>query len=236
MKPWEMIRDVLMGMLAVVIVWSIVHKGIHLKGPSAVVQANSPEQRIPLKKASVWTRKTETRAKPSVTVTEASTATLPAQSVHRSVIVPVKPRLAKAIPSRVRHAPMGTGAGPALATTPAIPEANPPASEPYTTISEPEARQALKKVGADPDAERVWVQAINDPNLSMEARQNLIEDLNEEGFPDPKNLTAADLPLIESRIALIESPAPDAMDETNAAAFREAYKDLREMYNRITQG
>src|SRR5207248_687416 len=50
------------------------------------------------------------------------------------------------------------------------------------------ARSALGLVGADEDAEEIWVSAINDPNRSSEERKNLIEDLNEDGFPDPKNV------------------------------------------------
>ena len=96
-------------------------------------------------------------------------------------------------------------------------------------------RVALSFVGADADAEEVWLWAINDPNLSANARKNLIEDLNEDGFPDPKNPTEDDLPLIESRIELIEEVAGDAMDEDNYAAFLEAYKDLVIMWLRLTQ-
>lgn len=98
----------------------------------------------------------------------------------------------------------------------------------------PLARQALALVGADPLAELVWVDAINDPDRTPHERQDLIEDLNEDGFPDPKHPTADDLPLIESRLALIEALAPDAMDDVNAAAFAEAYKDLVNMYDRVT--
>jgi hypothetical protein len=61
------------------------------------------------------------------------------------------------------------------------------------------ARVALSFVGADEDAEAYWVQAINDPNLSAHERQDLIEDLNEEGFADPHHPTWEDLPLIVSR-------------------------------------
>src|SRR5262249_38670621 len=97
------------------------------------------------------------------------------------------------------------------------------------------ARQALSFVGADPMAEAVWAQAINDPNLSAHDRKDLIEDLNEDGFPDPKNITQDDLPLIVNRLALIEAMAPDAMDDTNAAAFAEAYKDLANMLTKLSQ-
>jgi hypothetical protein len=97
----------------------------------------------------------------------------------------------------------------------------------------PIARSALSFVGDDPEAESVWLQAINDPNLSANARKDLIEDLNEDGFPDHKNLTLDDLPLIQSRIQLIEQLADDAMDDVNAAAFAEAYKDLVNMRRKV---
>jgi hypothetical protein len=94
----------------------------------------------------------------------------------------------------------------------------------------PIARQALDLVGADPIAEAIWVQAINDPAVSPHDRQDLIEDLNENGFDDPAHPSADDLPLIENRIAIIEELAPLAMDDVNAAAFAEAYKDLINMH------
>ena len=97
------------------------------------------------------------------------------------------------------------------------------------------ARFALGFVGTDPQAEEVWFEAINDPNMPAKARQDLIEDLNEEGFADPRNITRDDLPLILSRIALIEQVGPDAMDEVNARAFAEVYKDLVNMAIRLGQ-
>jgi hypothetical protein len=90
-------------------------------------------------------------------------------------------------------------------------------------------------VGADPKADDVWTQAINGPKLSAEARQNLIEDLNEDGLSDPRNPGPKDLPLIWNRLELIEELAPFAMDKVNADAFQEAYKDLVEMVARLTQ-
>ena len=91
---------------------------------------------------------------------------------------------------------------------------------------DPLARIALAFVGEDPWAEAYWYEAINDPSLPATERQDLIEDLNEDGLPDPKRPTAEDLPLIVSRLTIIEAIAWDAMDEVNAEAFAEAYKDL----------
>lgn len=97
---------------------------------------------------------------------------------------------------------------------------------------EPLARLALSYVGTDANANELYQQAINDPLLTKNHRRNLIEDLNEDGL-DFKNLTERDLPIIENRLALIEKLAPSAMDEANAAAFKEAYKDLQNMRAKI---
>jgi type IV secretory pathway VirB10-like protein len=94
-------------------------------------------------------------------------------------------------------------------------------------------REALAMIGHDPAADEVWIQAINDPSLSASARQNLIEDLNEDGL-SYRNLTMDDLPVIEYRIGLIEDLRPYAMDKVNADAFDEAHKDLVNMANRLT--
>jgi len=90
-------------------------------------------------------------------------------------------------------------------------------------------RVALASVGTNPNAEKIWLYAINNPTLSTSARKNLIEDLNQEGLSNPQNPTPDDLPVIESRIALIDREAPSAMDGVNAAAFQEAFKDLTAM-------
>jgi hypothetical protein len=97
------------------------------------------------------------------------------------------------------------------------------------------ARAALAGVGADPDAERVWMTAINDPAMSDHQRSDLIEDLNEEGFADPAHVTPDELPLVMSRMAIIEQLAPFAMDQVNADAFAEAYKDLNNIAKKLTQ-
>jgi hypothetical protein len=101
---------------------------------------------------------------------------------------------------------------------------------------EPLARVALNYVGLDPQANEFYNRAINDPTLTQDHRRNLIEDLNQDGFPNTKKLTADDLPLIENRISLIEQLAPSALDETNTRAFQEAYKDLLKMRERVLVG
>jgi hypothetical protein len=100
------------------------------------------------------------------------------------------------------------------------------APAPKEPLKDPLAREALAFVGADPEAEAYWYGAINNPDLSAHERQDLIEDLNEDGLSDPKHPSPEDLPLIYNRILLIEEAGADAMDQVNADAFAEAYKDL----------
>ena len=103
-----------------------------------------------------------------------------------------------------------------------------PGKEP---LKDPLAREALALVGLDPGAEEYWYEAINDPSLSANERQDLIEDLNEDGLSDPKHPVAEDLPMILRRMQLIEVSFPYAMDQVNADAFLEAYKDLVNLAN-----
>ncbi|MEI7730712.1 MAG: hypothetical protein WCO56_14155 [Verrucomicrobiota bacterium] len=105
-----------------------------------------------------------------------------------------------------------------------------PVKEP---IKDPMARTALAFVGTDAAAEQYWYEAINDASLPANERKDLIEDLNEDGISDPENPNLDDLPLIVSRLVLIETVAQDAMDKVNADAFAEAYKDLSEMAKRL---
>ena len=121
---------------------------------------------------------------------------------------------------------VGTLAG-TNATAGGVPvQAKPRTSGGKPPPQDPLARIALAFVGEDPWADAYWYEAINDPSLPATERQDLIEDLNEDGLPDPKRPTAEDLPLIVSRLTMIEDIAWDAMDEVNAEAFAEAYKDL----------
>jgi hypothetical protein len=99
---------------------------------------------------------------------------------------------------------------------------------------EPLARLALSYVGADAQANEFYQKAINDLTLTKGHRSNLIEDLNEDGL-NFRNLTARDLPMIENRILLIEQLAPHAADAVNAAAFKEAHKDLINMRERASR-
>ena len=101
-----------------------------------------------------------------------------------------------------------------------------PTSSAKPPLQDPGARDALGLVGMDPTAEDYWISAINDPTLPAAERSELIEDLNEEGLSDPKHPTVDDLPVIVNRLWLIEGLAWDSMDQVNADAFSEAYKDL----------
>ena len=74
--------------------------------------------------------------------------------------------------------------------------------------------------------------AIFDTSLPDGEREDLMEDLNEVGFADPKNLTADDLPLIATRLQLIEQIAPNT-DAFMSEHLAEAYKDLWNMYGKV---
>ena len=98
---------------------------------------------------------------------------------------------------------------------------------------DPEALDALALVGVDPDADEFWMDAIFDTSLPDNERGDLMEDLNEAGFADPKNPTADDLPLILSRLQIIEQIMPEA-DPFMRDHLAEAYKDLGDMYTKVS--
>jgi len=102
-------------------------------------------------------------------------------------------------------------------------------------VKEQRGRVALGMIGRDPEADEVWIRIINDPSVSENARSNLIEDLNEDGFADPDNPTLDELPMIEYRIEIIEDLLPYAMDKVNSDAFKEARKDLVNMVDRLNR-
>jgi hypothetical protein len=95
-------------------------------------------------------------------------------------------------------------------------------------VQDPAARVALSFVGVDPDAEAYWMSAISDPKLPDQEREDLMEDLNEDGLSDPKHPGPEDLPLILNRLAIIEEIAPYA-DPFMQEHLGEAYKDLNNM-------
>ena len=80
--------------------------------------------------------------------------------------------------------------------------------KPEKVVQDPLSRVALSLVGVDLDAEMYWFDAILDPSLPTSERQDLIDDLNEEGLPDPHHPTMDDLPLILRRIEILEALIP----------------------------
>ena len=96
------------------------------------------------------------------------------------------------------------------------------------------ARVALSFVGVDPYAEAYWLEAIYDTNLSDREREDLMEDLNEEGLSNPRQPAPEDFPLIVRRLGIIEEVVPYA-DEFMLVHLGEAYKDLLQLYARGSQ-
>jgi hypothetical protein len=92
-------------------------------------------------------------------------------------------------------------------------------------LQDPLAKVALAMVGADADAEVYWLDAIYDSNLPDPEREDLMEDLNEDGLSDPRHPGPGDLPLIMNRLRLIEQVVPTA-DSFMLTHLWEAYKDL----------
>lgn len=158
----------------------------------------------------------------------------------RTANVPVAP-LAQA-PSTPEMAPPEEPAAPqAQPTLQSLPESKPSSLKPQKTapnqapkpskepLHDPDAREALAMVGLDPQAEQYWLEAIFDSSLPDNEREDLMEDLNEVGFGDPKNLTADDLPLIVNRLQIIQELEPN-LDPFMQEHLGEAYKDLANMY------
>lgn len=141
------------------------------------------------------------------------------------------------LPVAVYEAETSPTVAPTRETTPGIEPAGAPVQNPSgrtnsvspkEPLRDPIAREALSFVGIDPGAEAYWMGAIFDKNLPDEEREDLMEDLNEEGFSDPKHPGPQDLPLILSRIQIIEEVAPYA-DDFMLEHLGEAYKDLNNM-------
>jgi hypothetical protein len=127
-----------------------------------------------------------------------------------------------------------TDAAPAVATTKAAKTNGPAAKAGKQPLQDPLARDALGMVGADPEAEEYWMEAIFDRSLPDQEREDLMEDLNEVGLSDPKNPSPEDLQLIAARIPIIEAVAQDAAGRGDTFMIEhlgEAYKDLIGMLN-----
>ena len=111
-----------------------------------------------------------------------------------------------------------------VSTTPAAKKS----AKPKEPIQDPDARAALGLVGVDPAAEAYWLSAISNPSLPDQEREDLMEDLNEDGLSDPKHPGPEDLPLIVNRLVIIEEIAPTA-DPFMQEHLGEAYKDLKNL-------
>jgi hypothetical protein len=213
-------RSIIVVAFAIVVLCAIVHEMI--PGRQAVQKATSRPTTAERTTRSSRPRSTMRSVEPPVARSPLrlppSTEESPAPSAGTSQPEPTKPE-AQAPGNEQKPALARSTASQAARTK----QATPPAQE---VLQDPVARVALGYVGADPDAEAYWYGAINNPSLSAHERQDLIEDLNEDGLSDPQNPSLEDLPLILNRIELIEAVVWDAMDEVNADAFQEAYKDL----------
>jgi hypothetical protein len=150
-------------------------------------------------------------------------ATIPAPKISEST-----PRVEiPAVESNPPIEPAPTNVQPAANPQKVVTQTAPPANA-NGPLQDPTARAALSLVGADPDAEQYWAEAIFDPSLPDQEREDLMEDLNEDGLSDPQHPGPQDLPLIVNRIRIIEEIAPYA-DDFMLEHLGEADKDLRNM-------
>jgi hypothetical protein len=97
---------------------------------------------------------------------------------------------------------------------------------------DPLAREALALVGVNPEAEKYWYDAVHDTSLPTSERQDLIDDLNEKGLPSPHHPTPADLPLIRSRIDILQHLIATLPSELK---YQEALDDLLQL-ERVANG
>lgn len=156
-------------------------------------------------------------------------------ALARTIVKPTEP------PAEPAHLPAETSARPLEGKTQSLPETTEenvktqkvaqiekakPKKE--KVVQDPLSRVALSLVGVDLDAEMYWFDAIQDPTLPISERQDLIDDLNEEGLPDPKHPTLDDLPLIMSRIEILEALIPFLPD---GFEHKEALDDLWNLYD-----
>ena len=158
-------------------------------------------------------------------VTIAQTANLPTQ-MEKSTPIPPVPGSVEPIVGASNDKPQIAAAKvepPAQIKPEKVSSSTMPLVKDGKIVQDPLAREALAQVGLDADAELYWFAAINDPSLPKSERQDLIDDLNEEGLPDPKHPTMDDLPLILSRLAIIEEIAPSIPEELD---WKESYDDL----------
>jgi len=95
------------------------------------------------------------------------------------------------------------------------------------------AFRALWYLGTDSAAEATWAAAINDPRLPEGVRSDLIIDMIDEGYTDNERPGAADLAVVRARLQILERHAPHAMDEINARAFEQAYREMLQLYQRL---
>src|SRR5258706_3462109 len=141
---------------------------------------------------------------------EAGSQAAKAQAADPNSSMVTKPTEALAVPE-----PLDVKTPPELGTTDVIVKTQkvaqvekPKKPKPEKVVQDPLSRVALSLVGVDLDAEMYWFDAILDPSLPTSERQDLIDDLNEEGLPDPHHPTMDDLPLILRRIEILEALIP----------------------------
>ncbi len=89
------------------------------------------------------------------------------------------------------------------------------------------ARLATDYVGVSAEADGIFEAALQEPGVSSGQRRDLIDDLTERGLPSRRRLSAAELPVVEHRLALIDRLAAADVEPAMAQAFKKAREDLQ---------
>ncbi|EEF61649.1 hypothetical protein [Pedosphaera parvula] len=99
------------------------------------------------------------------------------------------------------------------------------------------ARIGLYYAGDNPQANQLFDAAVHNESLSVDARRNFIEDLNQDGISNQKNPTPEDQKIIEARIKLIQSYYDNGgMNQPILnGALNEAMKDLQGLLQKMAQ-
>jgi hypothetical protein len=192
--------------------------------------------------AAVFRFATQPKTQPQVV--QAQPGSLPepvrraAKPAEPPAAAPVEVPVPEIIPAPAPAAPAVVSKPQLLAKADLKPEAPveagaPPPPSDEKIVRDPMARKALASVGFDEEAEAYWFAAIQDTSLPKSERQDLIDDLNEQGLPDPKHPTLDDLPLILSRIAILEDMAASVPKDLD---WVESYNDLLNLADLATGG
>jgi hypothetical protein len=180
-------RSLVMGVLAIALVC----------GVAWVLEPKRPTTQEEPRAAIVHHNRTPLRTKTSSHRTELQMARALAQPqpLEQESPAPVRSkRRPKPVEPQTASNQTEPAATEADAVTPSAtqtPQGTPATEE---TLQDAMAQAALAYVGSDPNAETDWYEAINDPSLSTQVSQDMMEDSNEDSLSNSQAPTTDNLP------------------------------------------